>query len=118
MSAVTQILEGDMRLILERVDLDKCTKTDGRRYSDHPDIVEDEYYMVIWHGDTYVGKFARNWNGLIFYPSGGGHSRQFYKPGTNASGWQLVWKMTGVEAVVKELREVQQTGRRVRVCTP
>ena len=75
-----------MRLV--EIDLSKGDK------HEHPDLKEDgTYYLVDWDGQLLIGRFGRQWYGLVFRWFWGATSLQFDAPGSNHSSWRKVWEL-------------------------
>jgi hypothetical protein len=61
---------------------------------EHPDLNSKDTYLCLIDGEYFAGKFSRQWYGWNFdgcYSSG----CQFDAPGSNASRWQKIWKISG-----------------------
>jgi hypothetical protein len=72
------------------LDMSLCTKDGGKR--GHPDINSKDTYLCLIDGKYFTGTFSSVWYGWSF---NGWHGvgLQFDPPGTNASGWQQIWKL-------------------------
>lgn len=77
-------------ILLREIDL---SKGENKR---HPEFKEDgTQYLCKIHGKFYVGGFRSVWYGQMF-DGWKNPSLQYDKPGTNLSGWELVYELKEV----------------------
>ena len=82
-----------MKNPIESVELD-LTLGNGH---EHPDIDTESYYLCKISGAWFTGKFRRQWFGLQFTGWVNPVGLQYDKPGTNASNWKRVIKLTNIK---------------------
>lgn len=60
----------------------------------------NQYYLILHDGHFYIGKFYGKQDDLSF--NLGWYSVPYEPPGENASGFQKIWKVIGLEKIAKE----------------
>jgi hypothetical protein len=88
----SQMQGGSMKIALESIDLSK-----GEEH-EHPDINTKDTYLCMIDAELCAGKFDRQWYGLNFRGWLSSVGLQYDKPGSNASRWKAVWRISQKKA--------------------